>query len=365
MWVKRPASPVSATPETSLHIRLTCVGENMKEELYLRIISNMRKGQRAVPLLKSISPRVHSKLLLKYGSRLNSERLYLYFHPLGKKKCVECGTRTPFTNFRLGFYDYCSHACANISGGSRQRRAEATMTKRYGVKNAGQSAELNEKRRGTMMERYGDTSPMRVPSIVAGYKRTLMEEYGVTNISQLSSTQETIRNNTFARHGVYSTNQLAEVAEKKRKNGYKARIVVHSGRTFTLQGYEPQALRVLLDKFKIPLWCFDNKELAIPYDKADGEHFYFPDFVVGNLIVEVKSLHTAGLNGYREAKRFRRNLVAKLKGAQADGKDFLLLVMGKKDNVVKCCFNSFKLQSTIDKIRSDVVCSAVSAYIPN
>jgi hypothetical protein len=80
----------------------------------------------------------------------------------------------------------------------------------------------------------------------------------------------------------------------------KKEVITPSGKTIYLQGYEPQAYKILLESYKedeiinesnlIPtFWWIDNNNL---------KHKYYPDFFIpkDNLIVEIKSTYTYELN---------------------------------------------------------------------
>jgi hypothetical protein len=67
-----------------------------------------------------------------------------------------------------------------------------------------------------------------------------------------------------------------------------------SGRVLRLQGYEPQAVTVLLDTYPESALDFDNIP-SIPYTDPEGlTRFYHPDIYIptDNLIIEVKSWWT-------------------------------------------------------------------------
>lgn len=122
-------------------------------------------------------------------------------------------------------------------------------------------------------------------------------------------------------------------------NGTKRVRVRVNGKLFYVQGYEPHALRWLVNE--LGLSVADIRTTKVPtfdyrFDQKDRR--YLPDFLVKNdIVVEVKSLFTAGLttdtNHYYPDPDIRwRQLVAKAKAVEKAGYRFRLLVMNRNGN---------------------------------
>lgn len=117
----------------------------------------------------------------------------------------------------------------------------------------------------------------------------------------------------------------AETASKSSKS-YKR--VVAKGRKFTLQGYEPQALQILLDEgFKIKQIRAGRTEVpTIKYRDGSKTRHYFPDIHIPShrMIVEVKSTYTLG---YRVGDRGWNIIKRKREAVRAAGYRFRLMLM--------------------------------------
>lgn len=91
------------------------------------------------------------------------------------------------------------------------------------------------------------------------------------------------------------------------------------GKNIKVQGYEP----IILDYFQIML---DEKTLIangksigyFKYNSKDGEHMYFPDMIIPNFIVEVKSCYTFEQN--------KENVYNKIGGIFSKDKNLLLVI---------------------------------------
>ena len=314
------------------------------KNLYLQIALQVRKGHRPVDILKRVRPDVYASLTTLHGlqsyrqsvgGRLSSEILYRHFHPQVVPSCAECGVATKFINFKEGYSEFCSFGCANKAGGSRRARCRATMLVNYGVEHPAQHIDIK-----------------------ANMVNTMLSRYGVENAQQSAKIRGRALQTNLLRYGYANPMHNAAVFDKCMRSNLRTKFVYHQGRVFSLQGYEPQALAIL-HELAIPMNMSEYQITGIPYVYKTKSRLYFPDFVLGNLVVEVKSEYTAGLTG---AKDLRRNLVAKLRGVRASGKDFLLLVMNKDGTLYRCCFNSFRLTEDLRQYRADILYSVITGF---
>ena len=124
-----------------------------------------------------------------------------------------------------------------------------------------------------------------------------------------------------------SLNALARVRSKAK---YRLKTVCIDGRTMQCQGYEPQAIRWLLDNvkgLKVDDLSIDH-ENTVPtfrYKLGRRTRTYFPDLYIEkrNLIVEVKSSYTLGLlNG----KGWYKNQL-KAQAVEREGYRFVVLLL--------------------------------------
>jgi hypothetical protein len=129
---------------------------------------------------------------------------------------------------------------------------------------------VQQKAKKTHMENTGYSNPLKNPETVKKMKKTKIEKYG----SLL---------NPMARY----------------KNYY-----MPSGKVYKIQGNEPQALDLLLEKFEETDIFISRKEIEkqigkIFYDDSRGKsHEYYPDIYIKseNKIIEVKSGFTYNMH---------------------------------------------------------------------
>lgn len=239
-----------------------------------------------------------------------------------------------------------------------QEKIRQTVRARYGTDSTNKVAGVKRKKIETSRKNWGTDYPMQNEIIRERNKKATREAYGVDSVFQSEEIKQRLREISLERYGVDHPMQHPEILERYLKRRFLRKTVVLHGKKFKLQGYEPQALR-LLNALGVSVIGFEPVLVSIPYLDGSKARRYIPDFIAGDLVVEVKSDYTAGLTGN---KKLRKNVVAKLKGVRAAGKDFLLLVMNKDGTLHKFCFNSFKLTRDIQTHRRDILESALANF---
>lgn len=134
----------------------------------------------------------------------------------------------------------------------------------------------------------------------------------------------------------------AQGIERQRKGVGSKRIRVKvQGKTFSVQGYEPHAIRWLVEQAQIAVKDISTANLPTFDYTLDGKaHKYYPDMLVkGRYVVEVKSMYVAGITksagGYRDSpERLWAMLKAKAKAVKKQGFTFRLLVMNRRGEKV-------------------------------
>lgn len=100
------------------------------------------------------------------------------------------------------------------------------------------------------------------------------------------------------------------------RNGFTRRECKIGGRKFTVQGFEPLALKYMHEHLKMPVSkiAVGSKVPRIYYRENDKQRLYIPDFYIPhrNRIVEVKSVWTFSSNKtkFTNIKRKRRAVIA-------------------------------------------------------
>ena len=223
----------------------------------------------------------------------------------------------------------------------RNIKTRETNLARYGVESTNSLEEVLVKRKATIIEKYGVDHPLKVPEIAASVskknsenskermakaKETKLEVYGNEHYNNRAKYTETC----VERFGVGNPSQSAEIHEKKIKNSYKSKkFVFPSGREVYVRGYEPEAIMLLLEKYRENDIITETSQIPFfTYFECDGSrHIYFPDIYIpkDNLIIEVKSEYTyRGFIGWYET-----NLL-KEKSVRDAGYDYRLMIMAKK-----------------------------------
>jgi hypothetical protein len=249
------------------------------------------------------------------------ETIMVQLEHIGKEytihvKCDICDN-TKFLKLRQYYDNYkkhkiyaCSNKCAVIKGEMTCMEKYGTkyalqndkvksdlvsfFNKKYGVDNPSQVESIQEKRNITMMERFGVKSNFILPkthkkaieaSITEESKlkrsKTNLERYGVDNYTKTKEyTQNFIKDN-IAKFGVEYPAQNIDIHNKTQKSGLK--IKDYNGTSY--QGtYE-------LDFLK---FCESNsikveKPKSVKYRYNGKNRWYHPDFIIDNLLIEIKS----------------------------------------------------------------------------
>jgi len=173
--------------------------------------------------------------------------------------------------------------------------AKATCVKKYGVDNPSKAPTVIQKIKDTHMERYGVTSPMHVPEFVEKQKSTIMDRYGVDNPMKNKDVRAKASNTCMEKYGVDNPMKVKEFYDKANNSFQKKDYTMPSGKIVQLQGYEPQALDLLLEKYTEDQIVTEKKLIPIiSYEYEEKECKFYPDFYIPhkNKIIEIKSIYT-------------------------------------------------------------------------
>lgn len=126
----------------------------------------------------------------------------------------------------------------------------------------------------------------------------------------------------------------------KSSQSRRVRVKVN-GKSFDVQGYEPHAIRWLVEEAGVSVKDIRTTKLPVFDYKIQGEQRrYYPDMLVkGKYVVEVKSMFVAGITSTKYAlgktpKQLWDTLRAKARAVERQGFVFRLLVIDKKGNRV-------------------------------
>ena len=179
-------------------------------------------------------------------------------------------------------------------------KIKATNLERYGHEHSSQCEDVKDKMKATNIERYGYEYSFQSEDVRHKIKATNLERYGHEHAIQCEDVKNKIKATNLERHGHESPMQNAKVFEKNKSSCYKKKeYVFPSGRTNLVQGYEPQALDILIKQHQEDDIVTDNIEIetlcgSIWYTFENKKHRYYPDIYIksSNTIIEIKSTYT-------------------------------------------------------------------------
>jgi hypothetical protein len=199
-----------------------------------------------------------------------------------------------------------------------KNKVSNTLIIKYGVKHQMYLQETKDKIEKTCLSKYGEKHPLKSNDIKNKLKNTCLKKYGVENIfqteefnlkskltslkkynveypAQSNEFKEKSKKTFLKKYGVEYALQNKDIMDKVIKNSYKLKeYVMPSGKVVKCQGYEPYALRELINNNiiendiitgikNIPeLWYIDSKS---------KKHRHYVDIFIHsqNKCVEVKS----------------------------------------------------------------------------
>ena len=193
-------------------------------------------------------------------------------------------------------------------------KAKKTNLERYGVEYLIQNTEIKEKMQKTCIEKYGTISCFGNKDIREKTKNTIIKKFGFDNVAKSKEIQEKMKKTTKERYGVEFPLQNEIIADNAFANCYKKKkYIFPSGNFKYVQGYEPFALKFLIDnnykeddilieKCVVPkIWYNDENEIK--------RRHYVDIFIPSeNLCIEVKSEWTLKMS---ENNIFKKQTAAK------------------------------------------------------
>ena len=150
-----------------------------------------------------------------------------------------------------------------------------------------------------LFEKYGTHNFRNSDYIKNKIKQTVIERYGVDHVSKSKEIQATKRKNCMNKYGVEFSIQHPEFAEKACTNGFLMKeYILPSGKIIKVQGYEPFALRDIINIEKInedDIITGCKNVPTIWYNDLEGnKHRHFVDIFIPsqNRCIEIKSSWT-------------------------------------------------------------------------
>jgi len=225
--------------------------------------------------------------------------------------CLECGKKTKWVNAYKEYTRYCGtkcsanadavrlktkNTCISKYGGTTPMSDEGIadkMRKAIATTYSERGEEINVRREQTCIKRYGVRNPMQDPAI----NQRLRDSVAIIwKDEQKTAIITAKRENTcIERYGVRNPSQVKEFHDKKFKDNYKD-YALPSGKVWRVQGYEPQALDILLTQYSEQE--IEHEPFSVDYITNGKTHRYYPDFYIRhiNTIIEVKSQYILDLH---------------------------------------------------------------------
>ncbi len=207
-----------------------------------------------------------------------------------------------------------------------------TNIEKFNTKFPSQNKSIKQKIKNTNLNKFGVDYPLLNIDIKQKSINTLINNYGVDNPLKSSEIREKIKQTNLNKYGVEHVAQNPQIMEKISKNSYsRKKYTSPTGKIFTCQGYEPQALNYLINIDKVDENNIINGESNVPkieyFDDNNKKHIHYPDIFIKqqNKLIDAKSTWTVKKDYVFE----------KQKAAKEQGYLYEIWVMNKKGDLLE------------------------------
>jgi hypothetical protein len=179
-----------------------------------------------------------------------------------------------------------------------KEKTKITNLKKYGVEFTVQNKEIKEKMIKTNLYKYGSECCLQNINIKEKIKQTNLQKYGFENVGQNLEIQQKMKTTLTNNYGVNYPLQNSEIAENASHKCYKQKFFIcPSGKEIKCQGYEPFALKELIDlNISEDDIVTGSKNVPIIwyFDKNQNKRRHYVDIFIPskNKCIEVKSSWT-------------------------------------------------------------------------
>lgn len=249
------------------------------------------------------------------GIKFNGRIFFLLNDIKEYPKCEMCGKpliKSMKANKKSEDYiRHCSAKCANNNPVSKER-LRATNLKKYGVEIVSQSNKVKETYRKHMEEKYGKgiVNSFQAKEVIEKLEKTKLLKYGSKTYNNRHKSEQTC----LKKYGVRVSSQAKSVIQKNiRKHCYRYNNVIFDS-TWEVAYY------IWLKDHNIQ-FVYHPKSIKY-FDKDNKSHWYHPDFLVENQLIEIKGDDQFDKNGNMIDKiDSSKNYIAKAKQQCILGKD--------------------------------------------
>lgn len=173
----------------------------------------------------------------------------------------------------------------------RLQKQTQTCLNRYGVENPGAAKQAREKAKQTTLQKYGVEYFNQSSEYQKERREKTLEKYGVENTLQLDFVKQKRKETLLKRYGVSNPLKNPEI-EKKRENTLKQRY----GRVRNLTGQYSFEDQIFDSSWELAVWIWARKNnvsilrepCSFEYSFEGKIHHYTPDFLIENILVEIK-----------------------------------------------------------------------------
>jgi hypothetical protein len=245
-----------------------------------------------------------------YSNLSDSQRFYhIFFGFYQLETCPYCNENKKFTfnskfseirydKVDANYYGTCEGKKCMIKYNA-QRTKEA-ISEKYGSDNMWDIPGYREGLESTNLKKYGVKYFMGTPEFREKCQETYDKNWGGEHPTKNEEVQGRKRKTNLGKYGFINALQNPEIYQKHIKSCYKSKeYELPSGKIIRLQGYEPWAMDILLEKYNEMDLITDKKEMSdilgsFKFIINSKESIYFPDIYIKskNTIIEVKSEYT-------------------------------------------------------------------------
>lgn len=195
--------------------------------------------------------------------------------------CPVCGNSIKFELSTSSYHRFCSCRCTQLDKDVREKNKQTNMIL-YGVTNGALAQKSKEKYKETSLRRYGSTNYFSSDIGKKKIKESIIKKYGVDNCRKSNSIKLKSIETCREKYGVDYPQQKRDIRLKSQQK------YTYYNQNFD-SGLELYYYIYLTDNsitFEYsPNICFDY------LDNNGKQHKYFPDFIVNDIITEIKGNH--------------------------------------------------------------------------
>lgn len=168
----------------------------------------------------------------------------------------------------------------------RTQKTKETNIKKYGTENPWALQEVKDKRKSTCLEKYGAETPFKSKECMDKAKNSLKEHYGVEHPAQSIKVQDKMKATCLQKYGVEHYTQSSEASK------YHHTVIEYNGLKFDSKDELRFYKRCITLNLKIT-----RCNIKFEYFYENKKHYYHPDFIVNELIFEIKGSHFLNEDG--------------------------------------------------------------------